>query len=252
MAKFSISAAQVEDLWGWTSSHPWHPCLLASVNADNDYAFANASLTGSGIVRRRNNLAQRNLSVIDAVPGATYAFPFVVGNLGNLERTVEIKIDRRYLPREIKPLLALDEDIRVFPKITELNQLERIPEISPRIDNSFIFLDRARLATPMAGSGGVIMLERGSALSLTPSRRFERVNVIGGEVLLRDTKRFVELSELSPVIRLDKEPRQLYQVELQTKIPNNAERGQRYKVSIAQRDSRGETVGGATVIYQIR
>jgi hypothetical protein len=63
IAKFTVSSAQVEDLWGWEHDHPWHPCLLAEVNADNDYAFGAASLAGSPIVVSRNNLAQRNLSL---------------------------------------------------------------------------------------------------------------------------------------------------------------------------------------------
>jgi hypothetical protein len=37
MAKFTVSAADVEVLWGWQNSNPWHPCLLVSVNADNDF-----------------------------------------------------------------------------------------------------------------------------------------------------------------------------------------------------------------------
>ncbi|HEX7847308.1 MAG TPA: S8 family serine peptidase, partial [Chitinophagaceae bacterium] len=40
IAKFTISAAQVEELYGWENSHPWHPCLLAQVTADNDYSYS--------------------------------------------------------------------------------------------------------------------------------------------------------------------------------------------------------------------
>ena len=67
IAKFTISAIQTDTLWGWEFANPWHPCLLASVRADNDYAFASASLNGDPITVRRNNLAQRNLTVIDVL-----------------------------------------------------------------------------------------------------------------------------------------------------------------------------------------
>ena len=56
MAKFTISAAQVEDLWGWTTGG-WHPCLLAEVDADNDYAFDSADLTGTSLAKKRNSFA---------------------------------------------------------------------------------------------------------------------------------------------------------------------------------------------------
>jgi hypothetical protein len=73
-AKFTISTTQVETLWGWSSGMSWHPCLLAAVNADNDYAFGTASVAGEGIQVRRNNLAQRNLSVVNVVASAAVAF----------------------------------------------------------------------------------------------------------------------------------------------------------------------------------
>src|SRR5262249_1287293 len=62
VAKFTVSAAQTDVLWGWVTSNPWHPCLLASVTADNDYAFASSTFSGDPQSRLRNNLAQRNLS----------------------------------------------------------------------------------------------------------------------------------------------------------------------------------------------
>lgn len=254
IAKFSISAAQVEDLWGWTSSHPWHPCLLASVNSDDDFAFASASVAGDGIVRRRNNFAQRNLSVVDTIPGATVEFPFVAGNLYSIERAIEITVDRKYLPREMEILMGIDEDLRVFPTVEKyINVLQPVlPEIGRRVDNSFIFLDRVRVEMPMVGGGGVLTVEEGSNFSFAPSRRLENIYVKDGEVFLRNMKRFVDLRELSPVVRMDVEPGQLYPLGLQINIPNDAKPGQRYMVSVAERNSRGETIGGATVVCQIR
>lgn len=257
IAKFSISAAQVEDLWGWTNTHPWHPCLLASVDADNDYAFDSASLMGNDLIRRRNNLAQRNLSVIDVVAGATVAFPFILGNVKNLERVVEVVVDRRHLPKRMHVLLALDEEKLVFPKVSKLMPRVKeegriIPEIMHRNYDSFLFMDRTRLATPLAGLGSMLTLERGSELSLSRYRKFENISVKGGDVLLRNNKRFVEFRHFSPVIRLQKEPGQLYPIELHTKIPKDAKSGERYILNIAQRNERGEIVGGASVIYQVK
>jgi hypothetical protein len=251
IAKFSISAAEVEELWGWTSSHPWHPCLLASVTSDNDYAFASVSLTGGGLVVRRNNFAQRNLSIIDVVAGATMALPFLVGNLANMERLVEVVIDLDRLPRDLRPKLALvDEETRVFPR---LGGWEReAPFVRGPLEDLFVVLEHTRLETAFGGRRGVLTLEKGSRFSVPPPSLFDAVNIKGGELILRDGSRLAELRESKVVVRSEKRPGRLYPLELQVEIPASARRGQRYFVRIAQRNSRGEVVGGASVLYRVK
>ncbi len=251
IAKFSISATQVEDLWGWSNSHPWHPCLLASVTADNDYAFASLPVTGTGMVVKRNNFAQRNLSVIDVVAGASVAFPFVAGNLRNQDRSMETVIDLRRMPKEARTLLALDEGTRAFPHVI---QKERDPrDIREHLDDLFVFLERSILETTWGGRKGLLTLEKGSHFSLPPGLVLnDKVEVQGGEVLLRGGKRFVELRDFSPAVKVEKEPGRLYVQELHVQIPPNARSGQRYTARVTQRNSRGETIGGATVIYRVK
>ncbi len=43
---------------------------------DNDYALATAAFTANLVVTRRNNLAQRNLSVINVLEDTAAAFRF--------------------------------------------------------------------------------------------------------------------------------------------------------------------------------
>lgn len=63
IAKFVISEQQCDRLSEWTRDLNAQPSLLAVVLAENDYAFA-AAPDGSNLVEARNNLAQRNLTVI--------------------------------------------------------------------------------------------------------------------------------------------------------------------------------------------
>ena len=100
IAKFTISAAEVESLWGWIDGYNWHPCLLAQVQSDNDYAFDGADTSGSALIVRHNNLAQRNLSVIDVLAGATAGWPMVAGSKHTRENTIELVIDRTRVPRQ--------------------------------------------------------------------------------------------------------------------------------------------------------
>jgi hypothetical protein len=112
-AKFTISAAQVAVL----HSNNWHPCLVASVTADNDYAFATAAFTGNPVVVRRNNLAQRNLSVINVLADTAAAFPFLAGHASNTQRFLELVIDRSALPRAMPLLLDVDGENTYFPEV---------------------------------------------------------------------------------------------------------------------------------------
>jgi hypothetical protein len=179
MAKFTIASDQVETLWGWVSDHPWHPCLLASVVADNDYAFQTANLTGGSLVVRRNNLAQRNLSVIDVLANATAVFPFVAGNLRNPERAIEVVINRSGLPRTARLLLALDDDGRAFPRLpppVDLPTGIQSP-LCPSGSGGIVFLERTRIETTLGCCRGVLTLEKGSRFDCPPSVRPEVLDV---------------------------------------------------------------------------
>lgn len=92
LAKFSLSAAQVDALWGWEGAH-YHPCLLAQAVGCDDYAAA------VGVhVWESNNLGQKNISVVDATIDSDVVFPFMVGSPMNREKVLEILIDRSRLP----------------------------------------------------------------------------------------------------------------------------------------------------------
>jgi subtilisin family serine protease len=248
IAKFTISPTQVEDLWGWISSHPWHPCLLASVNADNDYAFATANSAGDIIVVRRNNLAQRNLSVIDVLASASASFPFLAGNRQNTERVMEVRVDRSRLPKDMRLLLALDDDTKAFP-LVDLTP----PDFTHAADDNggMIFLERTSIETTIGCCRGVLTLEKGSRFDCPPSVKIGKVDVKGGVVIMQGDKRFVEISEQTTIIRMEKQPRQLYPLALQTSIPANAHKGQQYMIRVAQRNQKEEIVGGATVVYYV-
>jgi hypothetical protein len=248
MAKFTISAAQVEALWGWISGMNWHPCLLGAITADNDYAFASASVTGSALIVRRNNLAQRNLSVIDVLASAAVTFPFLAGNLLNADRAMTLVVDRSRLPKHMPLLLALDDDGRAFP------QADLGPAIQPADgqDDGLVFLERTRVETTLGCCRGVLTLEKGSRFDCRPATRLGQVTVRGGEVILRGGRRFVDIRDDQAVVQIEKPAHQLCPLSLQTTIPADAEQGQSFMINVAQRNGQQETVGGACVVYMVK
>jgi hypothetical protein len=246
-AKFTISSAQVDTLWGWISGMNWHPCLLAAATSDNDYAFATASTTGGGLVVRRNNLAQRNLSVIDVLASASVAFPFLAGNIANAERSMEILVDRSRFARGIPLLLALDDDGRAFPLV------DLKPTIKPTdgAEDGIVFLERTKIEATLGCCRGVLTLEKGSRFDCPPVVRVGKVSVKGGEVILRDDKRFVEVRDEITIVRMEKQAHQLYPLALYWTVPSEAHHGDSFSISVAQRNDQGATVGGATVMYKV-
>jgi subtilisin family serine protease len=284
IAKFSISSAQVEDLWGWVSGMSWHPCLLALVTADNDFAFASADTSGGGLVVRRNNMAQRNLSVINVLAGATAAFPFVAGNLRSRERIMEVVVDRRALPRGAQLLLELDADPSIFPRLREQVRMPRDSGVAEDGDDGLgsgdsggnghkvgrfgedwiggggllgrhsdrvVFLERTRLATQIGGSRGVLTLEAGSRFEFQPSPFDGRVSVKGGELIVRGDRRFVAVREDLAIVAIERQPGQVYPMLLRVEFPQGTQVGEQYLLKVMQRNQRGLVVGGASTLYRI-
>jgi subtilisin family serine protease len=250
MAKFTVSSAQVEDLWGWISSHPWHPCMLASVSADNDYAFASPAFTATPVVTRKNNLAQRNLSVIDVLASASASFPMLAGNWFDPDRFMELVIDRSRLPKTMSLLLELDGGNTAFPQV----------DLTKNGDNqdhdnkcATVFLERTRIETTLGCCcRTVLTLEKGSKMECVEESKLGNVEVQGGEVILKGGKRYVDVRDSIAVVRVEKQPYSMYPLALHTTIPSTAKAEQQFMIRVSQRNEQGDTVGGAGVVYLVR
>jgi hypothetical protein len=116
-------------------------------------------------------------------------------------------------------------------------------------DCGIVFLDRTRIVTTLGCCRGVLTVEKGSRFECARIAGLKVVSVRGGEVVVRGGRQFVDIRAESALIRVEKEPNQLYPLALQTTIPANADKGEVFQVDVAQRNESGETVGGATVVY---
>lgn len=112
IATFRFSAAQVETMAGWSDMR-WHPCLLGSATAVNDYAFADAP-AGASLQMRRNNLAQRNLTFAP-ITGRSAGFPFVVGHPATKDPRLTLVVEAGALPAIGEVFLVLEDAGRAFP-----------------------------------------------------------------------------------------------------------------------------------------
>ena len=248
IAKFSISAAQVEIL----HSEAWHPCVVTSVNADNDYAFATAAFVSNPVVTRIGNLAQRNLSLINVLADTGAAFPFLAGNALNTDRFLELVINRTALPRAATLVLDLDGANVYFP---EVDVDAHVPGGGggggghDGCSSGLVFLDRTRVRTRFGCCEGVLTLEKGSRFDCVDKRRVRDVSVKGGDVVVRGGKRFALITDDIAVVRIEKAAGQLLPLVLEARLPAGVEAGRQLEVSVAQRDESGQVVGGASGLF---
>ncbi len=121
--RFALDAAQIDELAGWTDMR-WHPCLLAVTRADNDYAFADAP-GGSALQTRRNNLAQRNLTVADVDADGVAELPFVIGHPEDKVVRFEVIVGAGEAAIDGKVHLVIDDTGRSFPVLRQHRGLEQ-------------------------------------------------------------------------------------------------------------------------------
>jgi hypothetical protein len=252
IAKFSISATQVEDLYGWQNDHPWHPCLLAQVTADNDYAYLTSDLSFGNIVVRKNNFAQRNLTVIDVLASALVSFPFVIGSLFRQDRLLELDIDRSRMPRNAHLELRLDGNDHMFPLVDFDQRGEHPGEEWPRAGD-MVFDERTRLRIPLGCCDVQLTLEKNSRMQLLCSKRppLKVRHLRGGELRVTEGRQVIALTSPSTRIALEGEPGAIYALALRMAFPGDLEPGDEGTVAVMQFDASGAALGGATAIYRV-
>jgi carboxypeptidase T len=235
IAKFGLSPAQVEVLWGWQSGG-WHPCLLAEVEGCNDY--------GSPVgvhVWENNNLGQRNVSIVPSSLNALVSFAFLAGHALNLSNDVELVIDRRELPENVELLLDPFDRGRYF---------DSIPPTEPELGGKVTFLDRTRLEIGLCGREGILTLLPGSSFQSLAETERAVLSMQGAQLVHRDGRTMLSLHELEAVVRLQKRPGRLHQVALRFRVPASAKPGDVYRIHVAQRNA-GLVVGGITLVVAV-
>ena len=258
IAKFTISAAQTETLYGWQYVNPWHPCLLALVTSDNDYAFASSDLSFGNLVLRKNNIAQRNLSVIDVLANAAamaVSSPFVAGNRANKQSKMFIEIDRTKLPLKSKVFLSLDDDGSAFPLVdfhlqnTNQNENESFDSVLCK-GGSLTFLSKAKIKTRFGCCDSLLTLEKGSVLEFPCTKEKVTIhNIKGGSLEMKNGRRVVEMTTTRLLVELEKLPGQILPISVRVLLPPGLTKGEQYTLSVSQRDESHKTVGGADAVY---
>jgi hypothetical protein len=238
IARFSLSATQVDSLHNWEISG-WHPCILAQVRCDNDY---NETVTGQS-VWNSNNLAQKNVSTMLIVQRSGAFFPFLSGHPSNVEPYFELVIDRHALPSHLELLLDPHDSTPYFPRVN-------LTPPHPAAPTGITFLERTRLGVSACGCEGILTLEAGSTFSC--QEETPQISPLqGAEFVTRNGRRLIAIRNSRAIIRVPKHPGAMKQCVLRFEAPGNVNPGTQYRIDVAQTNVKGRTVGGVTLLAQI-
>jgi carboxypeptidase T len=232
-AKFSLSAAQVEQLWGWESGGT-HPCLLAAVDGCNDF--------GSPVgvhVWENNNLAQRNISVVMAKASEAIKFAFVSGHQSDHSKTFELAIDRSQLPNGIALVLNHFDQHPAFPFIAR-RSVSPAAAVTPAAAGTLVQPIAGAIAHESTLPAGTLSLPLSATTGLVSS-------LSGAHFVHAPDHAAIQVTESKATMVWNKEAGESRHFELGFVVPADAKPGHVYRVQVAQRNSAGRTVGGVTL-----
>jgi Fungalysin metallopeptidase (M36)/Fungalysin/Thermolysin Propeptide Motif len=232
-----------------------HACWLASV-------YTPVDTTAAGLhVWEHNNLAQKNLTVVDLVPADSVVVPVQFGSLGSGS-------GGRHRIEAIRPEEFPELKVRIVHRQRELLQdLTRpaseglVPAVREPEGSRMRFVESA-LVEIRSGEGRTVgavrlRLGRDSTLMLGP----EPAPSVGGESLLGDMQADLvdddggAALDLHPGraagIPVTLRPRSPVTVGLKLTVPRDTEPGRTGDVHLIQRDRAGNIVGGVTVRVRV-
>lgn len=203
-----------------------HPCLLASVLTRFDRPLAGRH------VWEQNNLAQKNLSVVDLAPNAWIVLPLLAINLRpRLSRTVELELIRPAGLDTLAASLLVEKRALPTPLRSAAATLPRAPAPTRPAPLDCACGDHAAPADA----------EPALLTSHVPERLAEAFP--GAlELAFAPGKR----AQLPVLLR----PAESLRVGLRVKVPPNAKRGTRFTVDLVQREN-GKIVGGVALEVRV-
>jgi hypothetical protein len=151
----------------------WHPCLLAEVTPHD------GPLPTGNHVWDDNNLAQKNITIVDADAGGDFASGFVIGNEFNRAKTLSLDILRGDLPKSVQLYLdlldpLLKRRIRVLFEKQRSEPVETPTRLKPvRIPGATLVLDPVvgRIKLPQRRTWSLGVVDGREVVLLEPVRR---------------------------------------------------------------------------------
>lgn len=208
-----------------------HACLLATVLTKGDHPIVGRH------VWEHNNLAQKNLTIVDLKPNAWFMLPFVVSNVSS-------RVTRRFSLELIRPRQHVDIEASllhhtksVFNRASNdiFHPFDYVPTSTGRDDD--MSLDCASYCYLQVDEGGS---DPAGVINSSHPELLAKAFVRGVEVFYPQ----VPVSQIPVRIRRQEQ----LTLGLKIKVPQDAKPGQILQVDLVQKDGRGKRIFGGVAV----
>jgi hypothetical protein len=225
-----------------------HGCLLAVVYNSDDIP------AGGAHVWEHNNLAQRNMTVVDLVANESMLIPVWIGSQYSWDtqfHTLELSRPKKWPHLQVALTHKTPSVVKDFFRSFErLKSCMKFPTLKTKLEFN------APSEISLCDEAATLQIAKGSRVVIQPSgaERLDRVPLQANLIKCKCRKRYLIEYEPGykvafPIALRKAERRTVY---LQLTAPKDAKAGDRIVIDLAQRDARGRVVGGVSVQMNIK
>ncbi|MCK5238200.1 MAG: HAD hydrolase-like protein [Candidatus Thorarchaeota archaeon] len=232
-----------------------HPCLLSAV-----YAFPDVSPAGRH-VWEHNNLAQKNLTIVDLQPNDSYVIPFRIGSHHQSTHSlyrIEVRRPKKWEGVSVSLVHSNQRALeRVFQSADVVEAIA--PAAGQKSVSTIRFLEPSKMAVSLLGSKEsevLVNLSRGSIIEV--GSKISRSNL--------QVSRFLSESKEAEIVKAKRgssailfhsgifkgfpivlNPQSQFSLGLKIEVPSDANSGDIIEIDLIQRNVHGQVVGGISV-----
>ncbi len=230
-----------------------HSCLLASI-----YTTVDQAINGRR-VWEHNNLAQKNLTVVDLLPDDAYTLDFQFGSLLSSTR-------KKWLLEVRRPAATTAAVVTIIPKHQSIvaKLLEKPRQRNFPLKNQSQILPAVRLleATRIKVHGILINAEASTDIYYTADTQLNfleqlKINKLlsfgGSQIFSSNSGKAIKLKQGQVVqLALTLSQRETQRMAMQIRVPANTPQGSQLLYDLVQRDAHtGQVIGGVSLLINV-
>jgi carboxypeptidase T len=251
------ASQQVRVLWASSLIPPalnWHPCLLVEVSPNDGL------LISGNNVWHKNNLGQKNITIINALRGEIVDFPFIIGSRFNLGPSGDFILEKVQAPRSLGIYLDVmdPEVLKVLkPLISSTYSTGNKPDVESLQDSLVATLQQSTTISIPLGQwlenddeSLILHLPANTRLEIQNSHVEHLISphyrplISGFELVTLKHGSVLSLLASKGKIRLPLSAGQMRRMSIRVAIPSTASLGDKYELQAVQYDKKGNAVGG--------
>jgi hypothetical protein len=176
-------------------------------------------------------------------------FSFIAGHPDDPTRGMLLAIDRSRVPADMKLGMYLDDDGKQIPGFDRAAARRAALAAHGAGPSAFVLLERTRIHAKLCGVEGVLTVEPGTRFDVNLGGELGALEIEGGELTMREGRRYADLKGPRPRLTLDKRPNAAHVFTLVAEKPPGANPGDLFFVEVTQLTRTGDRQGAVAVNF---